>query len=229
MAQIVGKLMTSTIAIQRAVAATFYTELIGKVDCGVIWLETIINTLHECKTDSSSLVRKHATIGLARIGYLDPRLVKYQLSQSPLYFHFHIRLLYILTTVIFQIDEYFDNCMDALLDGLEETAGGKGGAEVVLESLRGLSVLLSVQCKRSVSPRVVLALKPFIEKENWEMKFAAINALGAIVANWQKSFALPDDDLIDHLLGCLPSLIIRLEDSNTIVVTVKFISHCKID
>lgn len=87
MAQIVGKLVTSTIPIQRAVAVTFYTELIGKVDCGVIWLETIINTLHECKTDSSSLVRKHATIGLARIGYLNPRLVKYQLSQSPLYFH----------------------------------------------------------------------------------------------------------------------------------------------
>lgn len=118
--------------------------------------------------------------------------------------------------------------MDALLDGLEETAGGKGGAEVVLESLRGLSVLLSVQCKRLVSPRVVLALKPFIEKENWEMKFASINALGAIVANWQK-FALPcNDDSIDYLLGCLPSLIIRLEDSNAIVVTVKFISHCTV-
>lgn len=118
--------------------------------------------------------------------------------------------------------------MDALLDGLEETAGGKGGAEVVLESLRGLSVLLSAQCKRPVSPRVVLALKPFIEKENWEMKLAAINALGAIAINWQKSFALPNDDLIDHLLGCLPSLIIRLEDSNTMVVTVRFISHCTV-
>lgn len=199
MAQIVGKLVTSTIPIQRAVAVTFYTELIGKVDCGVIWLETIINTLHECKTDSSSLVRKHATIGLARIGYLNPRL----------------------------IDEYFDNCMDALLDGLEETAGGKGGAEVVLESLRGLSVLLSAQCKRPVSPRVVLALKPFIEKENWEMKLAAINALGAIAINWQKSFALPNDDLIDHLLGCLPSLIIRLEDSNTMVVTAAKETLCK--
>lgn len=110
--------------------------------------------------------------------------------------------------------------MEALLDGLEETAGGEGGAEVVLESLRGLSVLLSVQYKRPISPRVVLALKPFIEKENWEMKLAAIDALGAIATNWHRSVMLPDDDLIDHLLGCLPSLIIRLEDSNITVVKV---------
>lgn len=110
--------------------------------------------------------------------------------------------------------------MDALLDGLEETAGGEGGAEVVLESLRGLSVLLSVQYKRPISPRVVLALKPFIEKENWEMKLAAIGALGAIATNWRRSITLPNDDLIDHLLGCLPSLIIRLEDSNITVVKV---------
>ncbi|KAL0107180.1 hypothetical protein PUN28_015596 [Cardiocondyla obscurior] len=190
MTQSLGKLMTSTIAIQRAVAATFYSELIGKIDCGAIWLDAIINTLHDAKADSSSLVRKLATIGLARIAYLDPR----------------------------QVDEYFDNCMDALLDGLEETAGGEGGAEVVLESLRGLSVLLSVQYQRPISPRVVLALKPFIEKENWEMKIAAISALGAIATNWQRSITLPNDDLIDHLLGCLPSLIIRLEDSNITVV-----------
>lgn len=67
--------MTSTIAIQRAVAATFYSELIGKVDCGAIWLDAIINTLHDAKSDSSSLVRKLATIGLARIAYLSPRQV----------------------------------------------------------------------------------------------------------------------------------------------------------
>lgn len=126
--------------------------------------------------------------------------------------------------VFFQVDEYFDNCMDALLDGLEETAGGEGGAEVVLESLRGLSVLLSVQYKRPVSPRVVLALKPFIEKENREMKLAAIGALGAIATNWRRSITLPNDDLIDHLLGCLPSLIIRLEDSNITVVKVRLSS-----
>lgn len=124
------------------------------------------------------------------------------------------------------MDEYFDNCLDALLAGLEETAGGEGSAEVVLESLRGLSILLSAQYKRPVSPRIVLALKPFIEKESCEMKLAAISALGAIATNWQRSVALPDDDLIDHLLGCLPSLIIRLEDSNAMVVTVSFISHC---
>jgi len=111
--------------------------------------------------------------------------------------------------------------MDALLDGLEETAGGEGGAEVVLESLRGLSVLLSVQYKKPISPRVVLALKPFIEKENWEMKLAAIGALGAIATNWRRSITSPDNDLVDHLLGCLPSLIIRLEDSNITVVKVR--------
>lgn len=111
--------------------------------------------------------------------------------------------------------------MDALLDGLEETAGGEGGAEVVLESLRGLSVLLSVQYKRPISPRVVLALKPFIEKENWETKFASIGALGAIAINWQRSIVSLDDDMIDHLMGCLPSLIIRLEDSNLTIVKVR--------
>lgn len=199
MTQHLSKLMTSTMAIQRAVAATFYSELIGKIDCGAIWLEAIINTLHDAKADSSSLVRKLATIGLARIAYLDPR----------------------------QVDEYFDNCMEALLDGLEETAGGEGGAEVVLESLRGLSVLLSVQYKRPISPRVVLALKPFVEKENWEMKLAAISALGAIAINWQRSVALPNDDLIDHLLGCLPSLIIRLEDPNITVVKTAQETLCK--
>ncbi|XP_012526722.2 maestro heat-like repeat-containing protein family member 1 isoform X1 [Monomorium pharaonis] len=199
MTQYMGKLMSSTIAIQRAVAATFYSELIGKIDCGAIWLDAIINMLHDAKADSSSLVRKLATIGLARIAYLDPR----------------------------QVDEYFDNCMDALLDGLEEIAG-EGGAEVVLESLRGLSVLLSVQYKRPISPRVVLALKPFIEKENWEMKLAAINALGAIATNWQRSIASPNDDLIDHLLGCLPSLIIRLEDTNITIVKTAQETLCKI-
>ncbi|XP_029176005.1 LOW QUALITY PROTEIN: maestro heat-like repeat-containing protein family member 1 [Nylanderia fulva] len=200
MAQILGKLVTSTIPIQRAIAVTFYTELIGKVDCGVIWLDTIINTLHESKTDSSSLVRKHVIIGLARIAYLDPILV----------------------------DDYFDNCMDALLNGLEESAGGEGGAEVVLESLRGLSELLSAQYKRPESLRVILALKPFIEKENWEMRLAAIDALGAIATNWERSISSPDDDLIDHLLSCLPSLIIRLEDSNTMVVMVTRQTLCKV-
>lgn len=78
--------MTSTIAVQRAVAATFYSELIGKVDCGTIWLDAIINALHDAKSDSSSLVRKLATIGLARIAYLSPRQVKYRLFFN-VYFH----------------------------------------------------------------------------------------------------------------------------------------------
>lgn len=200
MAQKLSKLVTSTIAIQRAIVATFYTELIDTVNCGVIWLETMINTLYECKTDSSSLVRKHAIIGLARICHLDQKL----------------------------FDEYFDNCMDAFLDGLEETAGGEGGTEVVVESLRSLSMLLQFQYKKPVSPRVVLALKPFIEKEYWEMKLYAIEALGAVVANWHRSIALPTDDLIDHLLGCLPSLIIRLEDTNRTIVMASQITLCNI-
>ncbi|EZA49279.1 HEAT repeat-containing protein 7A [Ooceraea biroi] len=189
-AQSLGKLMTSSIVMQRAVAIAFYAELIGKVDCGAIWLEAIINTLHEAKADSSSLVRKLATIGLGRIAYLDPR----------------------------QVEEYFDNCMDALLDGLEESAGGEGGVEVVLESLRGLSVLLAVRYQKPINPRVILALKPFVEKENWEMKLAAISALGAIGSNWKRLIISPNDDLVDHILGCLPSLIIRLEDSNITIV-----------
>ncbi|KAK2577321.1 hypothetical protein KPH14_003451 [Odynerus spinipes] len=192
LAQSLGRMMTSTISAQRAVAVTFYAELIGKVNYDVIWLDAIINTLHEAKADSSPLVRKLATVGLARIAYLEPK----------------------------QIDEYFDNCMDALLDGLEEPAIGDGGNDVVLESLRGLSVLLSVQFERPVSPRVVLALKPFVEKENWELRLAAISALSAVACSWQKSVTSPDDDIKDHLLGCLPCLTIRLEDANVTVAKV---------
>lgn len=123
---------------------------------------------------------------------------------------------------MFQVDEYFDNCMDALLDGLEESATGDGGNDVILESLRGLSVLLSVQFVRSVSPRVVLALKPFIEKENWEMRLAAISALSAVASSWQKIVTSPDDDIKNHLLGCLPCLTIRLEDENVTVAKVSY-------
>lgn len=117
--------------------------------------------------------------------------------------------------------------MDALLEGLEEPASGEGGSEIILESLRGLSVLLPVQSKTSINPRVVLALKPFVEKENWEMRFAAISALGAIAANWQKSILL-NDELADYFLGCLPCLIIKLEDSNIMVVKVHLLHYCKI-
>ncbi|XP_015183266.1 PREDICTED: maestro heat-like repeat-containing protein family member 1 [Polistes dominula] len=190
--QSLGKMMTSTICAQRVVATTFYSELIGKINYNGIWLDGIINTLYEAKADSSPLVRKLATIGLARIAYLEPK----------------------------QVDEYFDNCMDALLDGLEEPASGDGGNDVILESLRGLSVLLSVQFARPVSPRVVLALKPFIEKENWEMRLAAISALSAVASSWQKIVLSQDDDIRDHLLGCLPCLTIRLEDENITVAKV---------
>lgn len=79
MAQSLAKLLTSTIAMQRAVAAAFYAELIGKVDYGIIWLDNIIHILHEAKADSSPLVRKLATIGLARIAYLASEKVKYHL------------------------------------------------------------------------------------------------------------------------------------------------------
>lgn len=73
--QSLGRMMTSTISAQRVVAATFYSELIGKVNYDVIWLDAIINTLYEAKADSSPLVRKLATIGLARIAYLEPKQV----------------------------------------------------------------------------------------------------------------------------------------------------------
>jgi len=85
-AQSLGKLMTSTMPIQRAVAATFYAELIGRVDCGNIWLDTIINILHEAKADSSPLIRRLATIGLARIAYLEPMQVKYPFRKNVLLF-----------------------------------------------------------------------------------------------------------------------------------------------
>lgn len=118
---------------------------------------------------------------------------------------------------VWQIDEYFDNCMAALLEGLEEPANSDGGSEVIVESLRGLSILLSIKTERPISPRVVLALKPFIEKDNWEMRLSAISALGAISRGWMKSSTVPDDDVTDHLLGCLPCLTIKIEDPNNLV------------
>ncbi|XP_024939150.1 maestro heat-like repeat-containing protein family member 1 isoform X2 [Cephus cinctus] len=189
LAHSVGKLSASTLPAQRAVSAAFYAELIGRVDCGAIWLDAIVNTLHEAKSDSSPLVRKLATIGLSRISCLQPE----------------------------QIDEYFENCVAALLDGLEEPANGEGGSEVALESLRGLAGLLSLQREIPVSPRIVLALKPFVEKENAEVRLAAINSLGAIARGWSISVSTPNDDISDHLLGCLPCLIIKLEDPNPAV------------
>ena len=107
--------------------------------------------------------------------------------------------------------------MSALLEGLEEPATGDGANEVVLESLRGLSILLSLKTERPISPRVVLALKPFVEKENWETRLSAISALGAISRGWTKSVGGPDDDVTDHLLGCLPCLVIKIEDPNDLV------------
>lgn len=71
MAQSLHALVAGTLAIQRAVAIAFYAELIGKVDCGDIWFDAIINTLFEAKADSSSLVRKYAVIGLARVAYVE--------------------------------------------------------------------------------------------------------------------------------------------------------------
>ncbi|XP_063985336.1 maestro heat-like repeat-containing protein family member 1 [Diachasmimorpha longicaudata] len=188
-AQTLGKMITSQIPAQRAVAVAFYAELIGRVDCGEVWMDAIINTLHEAKADSCGLVRKLATIGLTRIAYLEPR----------------------------QVDEYFENCTGALLDGLEEPSSGDGASDVVLESLRGLSLLLSLKTEKPVSPRVVLALKPFVEKDNWEMRLAAISALGALARGWIKSVKGPDDDVSDHLLGCLPCLTIKIGDNNSLV------------
>lgn len=115
------------------------------------------------------------------------------------------------------MDEYFDNCTGALLEGLEEPSSGEGASDVVLESLRGLAILLSLKTEKPVSPRVVLALKPFVEKENWEMRLAAVSALGALAKGWNKSVKAPDDDVCDHLLGCLPCLTIKIEDNNSLV------------
>lgn len=77
MAQSLGKMITSQIPAQRAVAAAFYAELIGRVECGEVWLDAIVNTLLEAKADSSGLVRKLATMGLTRIAYLDARQVSW--------------------------------------------------------------------------------------------------------------------------------------------------------
>lgn len=70
-----GKLVTSTLPAQRAVAVAFYAELIGKMECDAIWLDGVINTLHEAKSDSSPLVRKLATVGLTRVACLKPNQV----------------------------------------------------------------------------------------------------------------------------------------------------------
>ena len=122
----------------------------------------------------------------------------------------------------FQIDEYFDNAMSALLNGLEEPASANGASDVVLESLNGLSILLSIKTGRPISPRIILALKPFIEKENCKLRLAAVSALEAVVRNWQMSMTSVDDEVTDHLLGCIPSLVIKLEDPNFAVIMVSF-------
>ncbi|KAG7209580.1 hypothetical protein KM043_011242 [Ampulex compressa] len=184
------KLVTSIIPLQRAVATACYAELIGYDINDILWLHAIINTLHKAKADSYSLVRKLAIIGLARIAYI----------KAPL-----------------QVYEYFDDSMDALLDGLEEPSSNDGGNEVILESLRGLAILTSVEREQPVSPHVVLALKPFLEKEYWETRLAAITALGSVAHKWEQSVTFPNDDITHHLLGCLPSLVIRLEDLNVTI------------
>ncbi|XP_066601131.1 maestro heat-like repeat-containing protein family member 1 [Prorops nasuta] len=179
-------LESSGVIAQRAVAVAFYAEIIGKVSCGDAWLHAIINMLIECKSDSSALVRKLATIGLSRIAYLEPQ----------------------------QMDKYFDKSMSALLEGLEEPMGEEGGIAVILESLKGLSLLLSVPIQRMISPQIVLALKPFIEKENLQIREAALNVLHVVIRYWKKYPSLKDNDINDYLLGCIPCLIIRVVDSN---------------
>lgn len=98
--------MTSTMPVQRAVAATFYAELIGRVDCGDIWLDAIINILHEAKADSSPLIRRLATVGLARIAYLEPRQVKIFFKKK-LYNCIH---LYPLSSDICDISNFYSLC-----------------------------------------------------------------------------------------------------------------------
>lgn len=74
-ARILGPMMTSQLPAQRATATAFYIEVIGTKDCDAIWLDAIINALHEAKMDSSPLVRKLATIGLTKIVKLDQKQV----------------------------------------------------------------------------------------------------------------------------------------------------------
>lgn len=118
------------------------------------------------------------------------------------------------------MEDFFENSLSALLEGLEEPSNAEGSSDVVLESLKGLSVLLNTKTKKPISPRVVLAIKPFIEKENWEMRLAAISALGATALGWQRFVLSPDDDVTDHLLGCIPCLAIKLEDAHEEVAMV---------
>uniref|UniRef100_A0ABD2XLD7 Maestro heat-like repeat-containing protein family member 1 n=1 Tax=Trichogramma kaykai TaxID=54128 RepID=A0ABD2XLD7_9HYME len=186
-----GRLVTRPLPAQRALAIALYAETLGQVAEGAqdssVWLDAIVNTLHEAKADSSALVRKIATRGLTSIAQLEPNLV----------------------------EEHFENCLSSLLDGLEEPVGATdGSADVILESLKGLAVLLSVKTSKPVSPRVVLALKPFVERENVEARLAALRAMGALTLAWQRFTAdsPTDDDVTDHLLGCLPCLAVKLED-----------------
>lgn len=72
LARSVCRLATSTLPAQRAVSAAFYAELVGRPGCGDVWLEAILNTLHEATADSSPLVRRLAIIGLTRVSYLKP-------------------------------------------------------------------------------------------------------------------------------------------------------------
>lgn len=76
LSQILGKLVTSSLPTQRALAIAFYTELLGKVKCDSIWLDAVVNTFHEAKSDSFPFVRKLATIGLTKIVYLEPNQVR---------------------------------------------------------------------------------------------------------------------------------------------------------
>ncbi|XP_034951758.1 maestro heat-like repeat-containing protein family member 1 [Chelonus insularis] len=188
-AQSLGKLVTSQIYTQRAAVIVFYSELIGKVDCGTVWLDVVMNILLEAKTDSSYLVRKFSIIGLGKIHTLEPK----------------------------QRNEYLENCITALLDGLEEPSNNNEGSQVVLESLRGLEQLLSLKIDQPVSPNVILLLKPFVEKDNWKIRHAAIKAIGSLSRGWMKSVKNNDDDVTDHLLGCIPCLTIKVEDSHETV------------
>ena len=120
-----------------------------------------------------------------------------------------------------QTDEYFNNSLNALLDSLEEPCNADSSVDVIINSLQGLSLLLSVKTLNPISPRILMTLKPFIEKENWEIRLAAISALNSIIYGWQQFVFSPDDDITDHLLGCLPCLIIKLEDSKTKIALVK--------
>ncbi|XP_012277895.1 maestro heat-like repeat-containing protein family member 1 isoform X2 [Orussus abietinus] len=179
LARALGRLGASAVPEQRAVAVALHSELLAGLipaDCSAVWVDAVVTSLHEARTDSAALVRGLAIAGLSGIVGLPAS----------------------------QMNEYYEDCLTALLEGLEEPSWR---SPVALESLRGLMRLLAMRGSHSLAPRVLLALRPFLDKEYRETKLAALAALGVAARGLG-----PGDPLEDHFLSCLPSLAVQLED-----------------